>query len=175
VWLDADQLTGETTGALSGGERRVLAVVAALLGERSIDLGDIAAGVDRGHLQLVLAALAHAGGSHQHSDVAVDTEGRPAGFVQLGTLYPWPGQADGLPGPIQQGAVTQPTGVRLPEPGELATRLARARQQLATQAGLPDWDELTDDERQRAAIEAKHYLEAAAQAGLAVAAIEAGD
>jgi hypothetical protein len=91
VALDVDAL-GDHLGVLSGGERRVLRVVIALIDDatpRTIDLADIVAGVDRDNLDLILAALAHAGGSHEHTVFVNDpTTGR----VQLsrpGTLHPW--------------------------------------------------------------------------------------
>lgn len=70
-WLNAE-LIESNIGALSGGERRVLLIVAALADG---DLGDCVAGLDRENLSLVLAAIAHTGGSHEHPG---------------GTLYPWP-------------------------------------------------------------------------------------
>lgn len=90
VWLDVERITDDTTGAYSGGERRVLKLVAALLTARSIDLGDVAAGIDRRHLQLALAAIAHAGGSHQHGGFEYDDGGKPIGTVSYDSLYPWP-------------------------------------------------------------------------------------
>src|SRR4051794_22362063 len=74
-WIDTDALV-EHSGWMSGGERRVLAVVAALVDGRPIaDLADVLAGVDRRHLSLILAAMAHAGGSHEQVDM-VRGEGR---------------------------------------------------------------------------------------------------
>jgi hypothetical protein len=53
---------------------------------RLIDLGDTAAGLDRRHLQLLLAALSHAGGSHEHRDIdAAALFGDP-----LPPLVSWP-------------------------------------------------------------------------------------
>lgn len=81
------------SGGLSGGERRLLAVVAALAGDRPLDdLGGILAGVDRAHLALILAALAHAGGSHQHSELIVTGNGS-CSFVELPALVRWPADA----------------------------------------------------------------------------------
>ena len=42
----------------------MLALVAALLDEAPVDVVDIITGLDRANLHLVLAALAHAAGSH---------------------------------------------------------------------------------------------------------------
>lgn len=90
VWVDADRINEDTIGVLSSGEKRLLRMVSALLEARTIDLGDIAAGIDRRTLALVLAAIAHAGGSHQHSELEVAEDGRPIGFLKVGSLYPWP-------------------------------------------------------------------------------------
>lgn len=90
--LDPDAIE-ESSGGLSGGERRLLAMVAALGGDGPLeDLGGILAGVDRTHLALILAALAHAGGSHQHSDLVVAGDGS-CRFVELPPLVSWPASA----------------------------------------------------------------------------------
>ncbi|WP_433358710.1 hypothetical protein [Streptosporangium sp. CA-115845] len=50
---------------------------------------------------------------------------------------------------------------------EHAERLAAARQQLAHEGVLnPSWEELTDDERAGAMVEAVHYLRAGRRVGL---------
>ncbi len=56
-----------------------------------VNLSDAVASLGREQLDLVLAAIAHAAGSHQHSEIACDPDGRPASFGKLDTLYPWPG------------------------------------------------------------------------------------
>lgn len=92
VWLD-DQFLAASLGGLSGGERRVLTVVAALAdstGTRRVDLADIVTGIDRDNLDLVLAALAHAGGSHEHAGLEVTDDGRSARLVRLPSLHAWP-------------------------------------------------------------------------------------
>lgn len=97
-FLDVDQLNADTTGALSGGEQRVLRIVASLLGGAPVNLYEDLPGLDREHVQLVLAAVAHASGSHQHSgDLVPDPEGRyraadgtRLSFAKLDSLYPWP-------------------------------------------------------------------------------------
>lgn len=87
-WLDVTTLL-DYSGVCSGGERRVLTVVAALVDRRPVDdLGDILAGLDRRTLALVLAALAHAAGSHEQADLVRD--GDQLMFVSLPALVPWP-------------------------------------------------------------------------------------
>lgn len=87
-WLDGETLR-DATCHLSGGKRRVLAVVGALVsGPALVDLADVTSGLDRPHLALVLAALAHAGGSHEHTDFTV--QGARVEFRRLGPLVGWP-------------------------------------------------------------------------------------
>ena len=89
VGVDVDALV-EYTGAWSGGERRVVAIAASLLGGRAVDLADAVSGIDRRHLRLVLAAIAHANGSHHHGHVEFDDAGTITGIGALPALYPWP-------------------------------------------------------------------------------------
>lgn len=89
--------------ALSGGERRVLDVVAALLEETPVAITDVVAGLDRANLHLVLAALAHAGGSHEHADVVVGADGIPR-LTRPGPLIAWP--TPDVPAPIRTPAIT---------------------------------------------------------------------
>lgn len=86
-WVDTDAIA-EYAGGLSGGERRVLAVVASLIGSDPLDdLGGILAGVDRRHLHLILAAMAHAAGSHHHVGPVSGDELR---LDPLPALVSWP-------------------------------------------------------------------------------------
>jgi hypothetical protein len=89
VGIDVEQLL-EYTGAWSGGERRLVRIAASLLGGPAVDLSENVSGLDRGVIDLVLAAVAHASGSHEHSQFTRDESGRPNGSVQLPALYPWP-------------------------------------------------------------------------------------
>lgn len=83
-WIDWSQINPATTGAYSGGERRLLAIVASLGGGRAVNLND-AICVDRDTLDLVLAAIAHAAGTHQHYAYTGE---------QLDTLHPWPAEQE---------------------------------------------------------------------------------
>jgi hypothetical protein len=90
AWIDFSSIP-EETGALSGGERRFLLLAASLAEDVSVVLGDVVPGLDRANLDLVLAAIAHAGGSHQHSDVRTNADGSMTlkpGY--LDSLHPWP-------------------------------------------------------------------------------------
>lgn len=87
-WIDGDAIVGGS-GRLSGGERRMLAVVAALVGGPPLtDVADVLAGLDRDNLALVLAAFAHAGGSHEHTLLRL-TDAGPE-FDRPGPLVVWP-------------------------------------------------------------------------------------
>lgn len=99
--LDADMITDDSTAALSGGEARVLRIVASLAGASTsgMSLYEDIPGLDRADLELVLAAIAHAGGSHDHramarrparSSTGEDVEVElPTGEL-VGSLHPWP-------------------------------------------------------------------------------------
>jgi len=89
--IDVDALL-DASGAWSGGEQRIVRIAASLLGGPPIRLDDEVSGIDRKHLELVLAAIAHANGSHEHGDFERDESGHPIGFRRLETAYPWPGR-----------------------------------------------------------------------------------
>lgn len=89
-WVDFDAITDETIGVYSGGERRLLALAAAIGGSRRVNLNETLSGLDRTAVTLVLAAVAHAAGSHQHSDLRIGPTTRFAHLVDLGGLFPWP-------------------------------------------------------------------------------------
>jgi hypothetical protein len=89
-WIDFAVIP-EESGALSGGERRFLQIVASIGGEVPVELGDCLS-MDREYLKLVLAAISHASGSHQDSGLRVSDDGtRMIRDPSLtGALYPWP-------------------------------------------------------------------------------------
>ncbi|GAB2713744.1 ATP-binding cassette domain-containing protein [Arthrobacter bambusae] len=89
AWIDFDSIP-EHVGALSGGERRFLLLAASFGGGEPVILSDVLSGLDRDNLELVLAAVSHAGGSHEHSGMTFDETGTPKAFTHLTTLYPWP-------------------------------------------------------------------------------------
>jgi len=90
AWIDFAAIP-EQAGALSGGERRFLLLAASLAEDVPVALGDLVSGLDRENLDLVLAAIAHAGGSHQHSDVRFNEDGSMSlGKGYLDSLHPWP-------------------------------------------------------------------------------------
>lgn len=91
-WLDADALAPVEVAGFSGGERRLLAVVGSLAGGAPVDLSEALPGLDRASVALVLAAIAHAAGTHEHrGDLSIDPA--TGGLVwgpALGSLHPWP-------------------------------------------------------------------------------------
>jgi hypothetical protein len=87
-WLDPEAIWVGSR-MLSGGERRLLSVVAALVGGQPLaDLGGTLAGLDRRNLELVLAAFAHAAGSHEQSLMKM-TDAGPR-FQRVEPLVDWP-------------------------------------------------------------------------------------
>lgn len=93
VWVDFDAITDQATGVYSGGERRLLAIAATLGGNQQVNLNDVLPGLDRSVLTLVLATVAHAAGSHQHSAIRINADTGTVEVVELGSLYPWPDEA----------------------------------------------------------------------------------
>jgi hypothetical protein len=90
AWIDFAAIPDET-GVLSGGERRFLLLAASLAEDVPVVLGDLVPGLDRENLDLMLAAIAHAGGSHQHSDVRFSADvAMSLGKGYLDSLHPWP-------------------------------------------------------------------------------------
>lgn len=90
AWIDFASIP-EEAGPLSGGERRFLMLAASLAEDVPVGLGDLVSGLDRENLDLVLAAIAHAGGSHQHSDIRFNEDGTMSrGKGYLDSLHPWP-------------------------------------------------------------------------------------
>ncbi|WP_037364403.1 hypothetical protein [Nakamurella lactea] len=92
-WIDWDAITPDTVGPLSGGERRYLGITASIGGGLPVNLHDDLH-LDRGLLELVLAAMAHAAGSHEQSEPVFDAQGVPTGFHREPSLHPWPATTD---------------------------------------------------------------------------------
>lgn len=91
TYIDFDAIPA-SLGGLSGGEQRFLNIAASLGGGWPVILNDVLPGLDRNLLDLVLAAAAHAAGSHQGT-VVVDNPDGSMRFDHPPTLYPWPESA----------------------------------------------------------------------------------
>jgi len=97
--LDGGTLTGG-----SGSDNRVLRIPASLseLGV-PVDLADAVTGLDRHNLALVLGALSHANGSHEHKDYAAKrpADGSPpvvttdTPMLEVGPVFGWPQRGEG--------------------------------------------------------------------------------
>lgn len=92
-WINFEEIPEYLEGT-SGGERRLL-MIAASLADRGVEinLGDYLSGLDRKILNLVLAAVAHAAGSHEHSGLIVNEAGEQTSIQRLDSLYPWPDES----------------------------------------------------------------------------------
>lgn len=83
VSIDTDALKAETA-RWSGTERRVAGVALSLIGDRyAVNLYEAATGLDPEQLELVLAAVSHAAGSHE-------TPSRIRGYSGPVDAHPWP-------------------------------------------------------------------------------------
>jgi hypothetical protein len=89
-WADVDAALRTGAMAGSGGELRLLRAAASLADGQPVDLADLTAGLDRPELALLLAALSHAAGSHEHRAVVRDGEGVPHAGAALGPVVAWP-------------------------------------------------------------------------------------
>ncbi len=67
-----------------------MSIACSLIDGSPVDLSDAIPGLDRRGTILVLAAMAHANGSHEHSGITFDDDGAPVGFYPETSLYPWP-------------------------------------------------------------------------------------
>ncbi|QOT19445.1 hypothetical protein [Paenarthrobacter sp. YJN-5] len=93
-WIDFDSVPDEI-GGLSSGEQRFLMIAASLGGDDvRISLSDEMS-LDRTLLELVLAAISHAAGTHQDSGIVEQPDGS-LGFERKDALYLWPPQAQSL-------------------------------------------------------------------------------
>ena len=84
-WVEWEQITDEATGALSGGERRVLAILQDLaIGP----LSQLNGGVDHGVAAILLSAIEHAAGAGTPTTTIV-ADGRFETITRP-QHYPWP-------------------------------------------------------------------------------------
>ncbi len=94
-WIDFESIP-EHIGGLSGGEQRFLHLAASIGGAHPVILAEVIAGIDRKVLDLVLAAIAHAGGSHEDVELVIGDDGTGT-YNHVDTLHPWPPQPGKAP------------------------------------------------------------------------------
>lgn len=87
-WIDF-ALIPEHVGVLTAGEQCYLLVAASIASACPVVVGDCLAELDRDEVDLVLAALSHACGSHMPREVLTGLEAR-GGSGQQEPLHPWP-------------------------------------------------------------------------------------
>ena len=86
AWVNWDQISDDTTGALSGGERRYLAIARDLA---TGPLSEVDGGLDLTARELILGAVEHAGGAGA-STYQVDHATGQVHTVDQPRHYPWP-------------------------------------------------------------------------------------
>jgi len=90
-WVDFEELFVQgTDGPYSAGEGRFLLAAASIGGVNNPVALHQVIEMGRAHQDLFLAALAHAAGSHHHSEMQTDMEGNIVGFLPIDSLHPWP-------------------------------------------------------------------------------------
>ncbi len=87
--LDPDRLL-TAAEPWSGGQRRIAALAASLLGGPPAHLSEVLPGLDRATVAVVLAAVAHAAGAHTVGvELGTYADGQP-GLVEVPPVCPWP-------------------------------------------------------------------------------------
>lgn len=88
-WIDFAVIP-EEAGGMSGGQQRFLRIAASLGSDAPVIIGDEVTGLDRKHVQLVLAAIAHAAGmATDGRTIQEGADGVPH-LVNVDPLYTWP-------------------------------------------------------------------------------------
>ncbi|UKA62277.1 hypothetical protein [Arthrobacter sp. FW306-04-A] len=100
-WIGTDEFSGaswidfasipEYAGRVSNGEWGFLMFAASMAEGVPVNLAEIVTVVNRESVALLLASIAHASGSHEHSWEKADRV-ELAGFNRLPGLYSWPGK-----------------------------------------------------------------------------------
>jgi hypothetical protein len=90
AWPDLEEALAAGRIGGGGSEVRLLRAAASIAEGHPVDLGDLAAGLDRPALTLLLAAIAHAAGSHDHRAPTYAVEGTQPSGRRLAPLVAWP-------------------------------------------------------------------------------------
>lgn len=89
TWFSIDpRILHDEMGAWSGSEQRIVRIALSLLIGEDVNLRDDLGSFDPTTTRLVLAALSHALGAHEHTVPNPDG----LGYVPAGTHIPWPAQ-----------------------------------------------------------------------------------
>lgn len=88
ICVDFNAIPGQV-GGLSSGERALLLIAASIGGSTQVNLGDGVCSLDSRHLGLVLAALAHANGSHRHHATGFETPAGGSNPTTSHICFPW--------------------------------------------------------------------------------------
>lgn len=86
--IDVDMLL-DRGSVWSGGQYRVVLIACSLIDGSTVNLSDVISGLDRTALDLVLAALSHASGSHEFADVTIGADGQLERNQPV-AAFPWP-------------------------------------------------------------------------------------
>jgi hypothetical protein len=105
AWPDLDAAMRIGTIIGNSSDRRLLHAAASIAEGHPVDLGDLAAGLDRRALTLVLAAIAHAAGSHEQHPIPRALGGVP---------HPATGCRRWFPGPAEPPVNRDKTGMSAP-------------------------------------------------------------
>jgi hypothetical protein len=89
VELRADKII-DRARTYSHSQEKILRLVVSLLGERDINLKDAFRGLDRGNLQLALAAISHAAGAHEQTGWTVNDGDNGTVSNPDGPVVAWP-------------------------------------------------------------------------------------
>ena len=89
-WPDLDGALRIGTIIGRSSDQQVLRAAASIADGHPVDLGDLAAGLDRHALTLVLAAISHAAGSHDQREVAYGPDGVAHPGGPRPPLVAWP-------------------------------------------------------------------------------------
>lgn len=119
VAIDTSRLS-EWAAAWSGSERRVVAVALSLMGGHTVNLYDAVTGLDPDQLELVLAAVSHAAGSHEARMPVIDGNRLTGYYTEPVNAHPWPERLNTI------GTRPRSSRAEAHEPGDSAAGVGRS-------------------------------------------------
>ncbi len=100
VAIDTEMLWAKS-GAWSGSEQRLVNIALSLLdSEFTVKLHNAVSGLDADHVELVLAAVAHAAGSHEARRPIIEGS-KLTGYTEPVNAHPWPDQLNTIGTPAR--------------------------------------------------------------------------